>query len=79
MADEEIGIEKLRQSLASTMEFEPYAAFQRIDREGQGYLNSKKICKYLKENGYRELTKEDVMFAVRYFDQDGDMRLTFHE
>ena len=60
LAEEEIGIEKLRQVLASIQEFEPYAAFKRIDREDSGYLNAKKICQYLRENGYREMTKEDV-------------------
>lgn len=44
MAEEEIGIEKIRQILASLKEFEPYAAFQRIDRDAKGTITSKKIC-----------------------------------
>ena len=44
LADEELGIEKLRQVLASINEFEPYAAFKRIDRDDTGFLTSKKIC-----------------------------------
>jgi Ca2+-binding EF-hand superfamily protein len=60
-------------------EFEPYAAFQRIDREATGYVNCNKLCHYLKENGYRELKKEDIVYMIRYFDSDGDMRLSFHE
>jgi hypothetical protein len=43
LADEELGIEKLRQVLASIKEFEPYAAFKRIDRDDTGFLTSKKI------------------------------------
>jgi len=33
----------------------------------------------LKENGYREITKDDAIYMVRYFDQDNDQRLTYHE
>jgi hypothetical protein len=32
-AEDEIALEKLRQVLCSMKEFEPYAAFKRIDRE----------------------------------------------
>jgi Ca2+-binding EF-hand superfamily protein len=67
-ADEETAIEKLRQVLCSIKEFEPYAAFKRIDREDTGYLSAKKICQYLRENGYREINKEDIVYLVRYFD-----------
>ena len=39
-AEQEIGIEKLRQILASMRDFEPYTAFKRIDRNGNGTINS---------------------------------------
>lgn len=79
LAHEEVKIEKLRQVLASIPDFEPYAAFKRIDRLSTGYLTCKTICKYLRENGYRELEKEDITGLVRYFDSDEDMKLSFHE
>lgn len=79
LAQEEVKIERLRQVLASIPDFEPYAAFKRIDRLSTGYLTPKSICKYLRENGFRELEKEDIMSLVRYFDQDNDMKLSFHE
>lgn len=75
----EVAIEKHRQKLALMPEFEPYACFQRIDRDCVGYLNCRQICQYLRENGYRELEKEDTAYTIRYFDTDGDMKLTFHE
>ena len=43
-AEDEIALEKLRQVLCSMKEFEPYAAFKRIDREDQGFISAKKIC-----------------------------------
>ena len=75
----EIAIEKLRQYLATIKEFEPYSAFKRIDRDQNGFITSKKLCTFLRENGYREFAKEDLSFLVRYFDQDGDMKLDYHE
>lgn len=44
LGEEELAIEKLRQMLASIKDFEPYAAFKRIDRDNKGYLTSKQIC-----------------------------------
>lgn len=79
LAQEEVKIEKLRQVLASIPDFEPYAAFKRIDRVSTGSLTPKSICRYLRENGYRELEKEDIQCMVRYFDSDDDMKLSFHE
>jgi len=54
--------------LASIPDFEPYAAFKRIDRTSTGALTCKQIAKYLKENGYREVVKEDIIYMVKYFD-----------
>lgn len=67
-AEEELALEKLRQVLCSIKEFEPYAAFKRIDRDDSGYLNAKKISQFLRENGYREITKDDLVYLIRYFD-----------
>ena len=44
LGEEELAIEKLRQMLAAIKDFEPYAAFKRIDRERTGFVNGKSIC-----------------------------------
>ena len=46
-ADQEIAIEKLRQILAAMRDFEPYTAFKRIDREGQGKISAYDINNFL--------------------------------
>ena len=38
VAEEELSIERQRQSLCRLRDFEPYAAFSRIDRENKGYI-----------------------------------------
>ena len=59
-AEEEGAIEKLREILASIKDFEPYTAFKRIDRDRSGYVTAKSLCQFLRENGFREITKEDI-------------------
>ena len=44
IAEQELSIEKMRQILASIRDFEPYAAFKRIDRNGNSYIGTKEIC-----------------------------------
>jgi len=48
IAKEERGIEVVRQVLAEQPLFEPYAAFQRIDRHYRGYLTSGDLRHFLK-------------------------------
>jgi len=40
IAEEEQNIEKQRQILAKTLDFEPYACFTRIDRQNAGVVRS---------------------------------------
>jgi hypothetical protein len=54
--------------LAAIKDFEPYASFKRIDREGTGFITAKKLAQFVRENGYREFAKEDFMIMIRYFD-----------
>jgi Ca2+-binding EF-hand superfamily protein len=72
-------MERLRQMLASIKDFEPYSAFRRIDREHSGFLTGKKLCQFVRENGFREFQKEDFSFLIKYFDQDGDQKLDYHD
>ena len=41
-------VEEQRQRLANCMDYEPYAAFKRIDRLGQDKINAHDICNFLK-------------------------------
>lgn len=54
--------------LSTIKDFEPYAAFKRIDRDDTGYITCKKLCNFLKDNGVRDLEKDDFILMVRYFD-----------
>lgn len=79
VAHEEMAVEKLRQMLASMKEFEPYQAFQRIDRECRGKVQAKALQQFLRENGYREIEVEDCKYLIRYFDQESGLKLNYHD
>ena len=44
IAEQELAIEKMRQILAAIRDFEPYAAFKRVDRNNTGFTGTKEIC-----------------------------------
>lgn len=46
--DLELHLEFLRQNLSKLTSFEPYASFQRIDRQGKGFLTSRDFLNFLK-------------------------------
>jgi hypothetical protein len=48
VGETEMQIELARQHLCKAPSFEPYAAFQRIDRAGKGYLSPKDFLHYMK-------------------------------
>lgn len=76
-AEQEIKIEKMRQILCSMHDFEPYTAFKRLDRYYQSFLDKRSLCKFLQENGFRELEQTDLTLMINYFDQTGSGRLNF--
>jgi hypothetical protein len=44
----ERSIEKQRQTLAGLRDFEPYAAFKRLDRDDNGIVSSVEIVRFLR-------------------------------
>ena len=41
-------VEFMRQNLCKLRSFEPYAAFQRLDRTGKGFVTSKDISSFMR-------------------------------
>ena len=48
VGENELKIEFARQNLCKAPAFEPYAAFQRIDRANKGYLDVNDLIRYMK-------------------------------
>jgi len=71
-------IEILRQILCEQDDFEPYAAFKRIDRSSTGFLSASDFLHFLSENEIFHLEQHASTFVKRY-DIDDDSRLKYSE
>ena len=58
--------------------FEPYSAFQRLDRSECGFIGSRDIINYIRDNGVSDgVTEADCYYLVKYFDSDMDGKLHY--
>jgi Ca2+-binding EF-hand superfamily protein len=79
IASGEMSIEKQRKALGILAKFEPYSAFQRIDRKRTGFVDSMDLLNFLRDNGFKEETEADTYYLVRFFDVDNDEKLNYTE
>ena len=78
IAKQEIHIEAARQTLCEQPLFEPYAAFQRLDRSHKGTLTDKNIYNYLLENNINTNLKE-CSNIVTWYHTDYDKTLSYSD
>ena len=71
-------IEVLRQILAELPEFEPYAAFRRLDRLRKGFITANEIREFLAKNRIQHTEEECELFVMRY-DENNDSKLRYSE
>jgi Ca2+-binding EF-hand superfamily protein len=58
--------------------FEPYGAFQRLDRFQSGFLTPKEFLNFLRDNGLSGgITEADCYYLVKFFDSDLDGQLHY--
>lgn len=60
-------------------DFEPYAAFCRMNRAGTKHINCVEINNFLRENGVTQFCDKDCQLIVSYFDSDKDNALSYKE
>jgi len=60
-------------------DFEPYAAFKRIDRLNQGKIGAHDICTFLNDNMVDYVNEVECFYIFRYFDKDKDGFLDFDD
>jgi Ca2+-binding EF-hand superfamily protein len=73
IANFEQEIELKRQFLAMNENFEPYSAFQRLDRLETGFLTPREFLNYIRDNGMAQgITEADCYYLVKFFDSDLD-------
>lgn len=74
--EQEEVVERQRQQLAQSPNFEPYAAFQRIDVEGTGDLDAFDFYRFLRQR-IGDVTELDTALIVNFFDSNSDGKLTY--
>jgi Ca2+-binding EF-hand superfamily protein len=72
-------LEFARSRLCSISDFVPRAAFQRVDRNGSGTVDSGEIVAFLASNGIHHVSESEAYNLVSFFDSDGNKRLSFDE
>lgn len=73
-------LEVIRQMLCEFEQFEPYSAFQRIDRSRNNLLTAPDILQFLRENQQKTFTEDQIFNTfIKQYDIDKDGILCFAE
>jgi len=78
IGNQEKQLEVVRQVLCEQPEFEPYAAYRRIDRTRKGFITSTDIHEFLFSNDFH-FTEEECCYYINHYDRDGDKKLIYSE
>jgi Ca2+-binding EF-hand superfamily protein len=77
IAEGEKRVESVRQTLAQILDFDPYSAFNRIDRFQSGYISISDLQDFLSSNKvYPSDTELRMLFLSWDSDQDGRLSFT---
>lgn len=79
IADLEINVELGRQKLALLYDFEPWAAFCRLDQDGDGHIFTLDFYNFLRENDVNHYSIKDCQLMMQYYDLDGGGSLSYDE
>jgi hypothetical protein len=72
-------LEAARQRICNIRDFAPHSAFQRIDRDADGFVDSHELLNYLKDHRNFSTSESETYRLVKFFDSDEDGRLSFQE
>lgn len=64
VADLELNVEEQREKLAALYDFEPYAAFCRLDKDGDGNIFTRDFYEFLRENDVTQFTMKDCQLMM---------------
>ena len=77
VGDGERDLEAARQRLCNIRDFAPHSAFERLDRDFSGFLSPNEIVNYLRDNSVYHVSPDEAFELIRFFDSDGNNRLSF--
>lgn len=86
VSDCEVIVEEQRQELAKRNEFEPYAAFKRIENSGlqpgdieNNAISSTELCRFLRQNHVDYVKETDMYPFFLTFDKDMDGNIDYDD
>lgn len=75
----ELNVEEYRQKLAMQYDFEPYAAFCRMDADGDKHLFTLDFYNFMHENDRKQFSIKDCQLLMQFYDLDGGGSLSYTE
>eukprot|EP00494_Astrolonche_serrata_P027278 UN27541 len=72
-------LEAARTRLCAIPDFDLRGAFERVDRDATATLTAIEIINFLRDNGVHHVAEGEAFELVKFFDSDGNCRLTFNE
>ena len=79
LADLELSVEKARQDLANLYDFEPYAAFCRVDADGNKAVYTHDIYEFMQDNDRTQFSIKDVQLMMQFYDLDNSGSIQYPE
>jgi Ca2+-binding EF-hand superfamily protein len=72
-------LEAARQRLCEIRDFAPLSAFERIDRDMSGQVDSFELINFLRDNSCYHVSESEAFNLVQFFDSNGNNRLSYQE
>jgi len=72
-------LEAARTRLCAIPDFSLHAAFERVDRDASASITSFELINFFRDNGVLHVAEGEAFELVKFFDSDGNCRLTFQE
>ena len=79
LGDGEGGLENARSRLCRIADFAPHSAFQRFDRDSNGFVTSNEIVAFLRDQRNFGISENECYRLVKFFDSNDCGRLSFQE
>lgn len=79
ISDLELNVEQYRQKLSMLYDFEPFAAFKRLDQDDDGNIYTLDFFNFMRENDVHNFTVKDCQLLMSFYDLDNGGSLSYEE
>jgi hypothetical protein len=72
-------LEAARTRLCAIPDFDLRGAYERVDRDASAAITSLELLNFFRDNGVHHVAEGEAFELIKFFDSDGNCRLTFNE